>query len=202
MSICLLIILSIIGLKAVYLQEKADMTHEFKPWSVPPELIHKITPETVDFYLREAEQLLNEENGISRNITDRAYRILSVLIAVLSALIAFLFSADFTCKQTAMAIIAMTACFIVLPILIYLIAPRKYYTLGSEPKRFVTEVWINDTLKHHHQINALKINKIGLLQTKITHTAKLNGFRLVLLKIALIILSVTFLIETVTAFVL
>jgi hypothetical protein len=176
------------------------MKRTFKPWSVPSHLIPKITPETVDFYIREAEQLLEEENGISNRITDRAYTILSILIAVFSALIAFLFSTDFTCKQTVMSIIALITLFTVLPILIYLIAPRTYFPSGCEPKRFVTEDWINDTLKQHHQINALNINKIGLLQTRITKTLQSNRYRLLSFRIVLIILFVAFLIEALAAF--
>jgi hypothetical protein len=176
------------------------MEQKSTDWGVSPELARKIEPETVDYYLREGEQALKERSEVGHIITDRAYRVLSILIAVLSALTAFLFSTDYTCKQAVMAIIAGVALFAALMFVLGLIFPRKTFSLGSEPKRFVTEMWINDALRGGHQIKALKINKIGILQNAIKAMERQNTVRAQMFRVALIILSGAFAIEAIAAF--
>ena len=175
----------------------------YKIWTTDIQDWTKLTKDTVNFCLSQAELSLKSSVETSDRITTRAFSILTIVIPIVSLSIGYLFKQiiDHTTDKYILiaAIFALFSCFLSLFYLIRIIFPREWMSLGGQPKEIFTSNMLDNEFSSELKYVALVMGEIQAVQTKIDFNKLSNYKRLDYLKAVIWILSMTFLVITIFA---
>ena len=172
-----------------------------KSWHTDIQDWTKLTKDTVNFCLSQAELSLKSSIEASDRISTRAFSILTVVIPIITLSIGYLFkqitehNADNYILS--LAIFCLFFCFMSLFFLIRIIFPRNWMSLGGQPKEIFTSNMLDNDFEPELKFIAIVMGEIQAIQLKIDFNRASNYKRLNYLKAVIWILSITFLIASV-----
>ena len=175
----------------------------YKIWTTDIQDWTKLTKDTVNFCLSQAELSLKSSIETSDRITTRAFSILTIVIPIVSLSIGYLFKQiiDHTTDKYILiaAIFGLFSCFLSLLFLIRIIFPRDWMSLGGQPKDIFTSNMLDNEFSPELKYVAIVMGEIQAVQYKINFNQSSNFKRLDYLKAVIVILSITFFCITVFA---
>lgn len=156
------------------------MTTQKERWSPYFEYWEDLSVEAAKLIFQQSEKRFLDTVENHKNITTRAYTMLSIIITVLSVLITFFAARLVSISDTNLAsviiacavVVAAIWCFV---LLVQLIFPRRYMAPGSEPKNLMMENYLS--YPKEEQLLVWLYSEIEQLQIKIDFNESLAETR-------------------------
>lgn len=179
-----------------------------KPYYVPVSDYRKAGIENCKFIYQNAFEYVKDTTERSNRITVRAFSIITILIPITSAIIAFLYNQVQTGSINKPILFSLTVivvlCLLVIMLMLgSVIFPRLFMPVGREPKLVADDEMLGVSLEKEYALIALYINEIENCQAKIEYNLLQNLNRTRLLKkamLSLLALMFSYVITLVTLF--
>lgn len=155
-----------------------------KEWELPIEDWQSISIEYAELALSNAEKVLAETAKIAEKVTDRAYRLITVIVPLLILDLAYLLNINNYSKTVEESILLyaclISFCFLSFPIylIVKVILPYNVFIPGCNPQKSLSLIFLNPDYSPEEQKLAFLINQCEVYQSAIEANTNQNITRI------------------------
>lgn len=163
--------------KRVKVQSKQNSN---KDWKTDIKNWQKISEQTAKLMLEQSESVLKETTETAKGISARAERIISILIPITTALVAYLFSKSYSQLMDFLPLTAILCLTVAVASLVLSYINFEKYSIaipGDYPDKIVRSVFIDNTYNEAEQYVNMILSICENIQRRISINEKCNAKR-------------------------
>ncbi|MCB9194225.1 MAG: hypothetical protein H6597_06800 [Flavobacteriales bacterium] len=166
-----------------------------KPWRIDLPDWRKANQDVLGYMLTRAEERLEHTSEQDKNIRERAFTLINILLPLVALLIGYFagkppeFMEDFSAHWKVILALVFTPVLFALGVLVWMVFPRALFSKGRKPSETFNQQFLVGPLSKEEQYCSLLISSLEKLEAEIGHNDKVNACRITWLRVVLALLG-------------